>query len=119
MQRGKQMTAVELLVRLAVVKTNLPDQSRSAQLESGVRRKAHAPFGAGERLRNPTYRHPGCDPGSAGGYVMKKPQPTTPDPKASRTWERLEEFARAHVQHFIQALLELNFCKFRRVADAP
>ena len=29
------MTAVELLVRLAVVKTNLPDQSRSAQLESG------------------------------------------------------------------------------------
>ena len=52
------MTAVELLVHLAVVKTNLPDQSRSAQLESGVRRKAHAPFGAGERLRNPTYRHP-------------------------------------------------------------
>ena len=51
------MTAVELLVRLAVVKTNLPDQSRSAQLESGVRRKAHAPVGAGERLRNPTYRH--------------------------------------------------------------
>jgi hypothetical protein len=39
MKRGKQMTAVELLVRLAVVKTNLPDQSRSAQLESGVRRK--------------------------------------------------------------------------------
>ena len=60
------MTAVELLVRLAVVKTNLPDQSRSAQLESGVRRKAHAPFGAGERLRNPTYRHPGCNPGREG-----------------------------------------------------
>jgi hypothetical protein len=58
------MTAVELLVRLAVGKTNLPDQSRSAQLESGVRRKAHAPFGAGERLRNPTYRHPGRNPGS-------------------------------------------------------
>jgi len=57
------MMAVELLVRLAVVKTNLPDQSRSAQLESGVRRKAHAPFGAGERLRNPTYRHPGLKPG--------------------------------------------------------
>ena len=57
------MRAVELLVRLAVVKTNLPDQSRSTQLESGVRRKAHAPFGAGERLRNPTYRHPGCEPG--------------------------------------------------------
>ena len=31
---------------------------------------------------------------------------TTPEPKASRMWERLEEFARAHVQHFIQALLE-------------
>jgi len=44
------MTAVELLVHLAVVKTNLPDQSRSAQLESGVRRKAPAPFGRGERL---------------------------------------------------------------------
>src|SRR6185369_14588910 len=57
MQRGKQLTAVELRVRLAVVKTTLPDQSRSAQLQSGVRRKAHAPFGAGERLRNPTYRH--------------------------------------------------------------
>ena len=53
------MMAVELLVHLAVVKTNLLDQSRSAQLESGVRRKAHAPFGAGERLRNPTYRHRG------------------------------------------------------------
>ena len=44
------MTAVELLVHLAVVKTNLPDQSRSAQLESGVRRKVPAPFGRGERL---------------------------------------------------------------------
>src|SRR6266850_2925357 len=64
MKRGKQMMAVELLVHLAVVKTNLLDQSRSVQLESGVRRKAHAPFGAGERLRNPTYRHPGCNPGS-------------------------------------------------------
>src|SRR3954467_5196869 len=31
---------------------------------------------------------------------------TTPEPKASRTWERLEEFAREHVQRFIQALLE-------------
>ena len=50
MQRGKQMTAACLLVRLAVVETNLPDQSHSAQLESGVRRKAPAPFGRGERL---------------------------------------------------------------------
>jgi hypothetical protein len=82
------MMAVELLVHLAVVKTNLLDQSRSAQLESGVRRKAHAPFGAGERLRNPTYRHPGCGPGREGGTVMKKLQPTTPAPKASSTWER-------------------------------
>jgi hypothetical protein len=37
MQQGRQMTAGSLLVRLAVVKTNLPDQSRSAELESGVR----------------------------------------------------------------------------------
>jgi hypothetical protein len=36
---------------------------------------------------------------------MKKPQPTTPAPQASRTWERLEEFVREHVQRFIQALL--------------
>jgi putative transposase len=31
---------------------------------------------------------------------------TTPESKASSTWERLEEFAREHVQQFIQALLE-------------
>src|SRR4029434_1840612 len=31
---------------------------------------------------------------------------TTPEPTASSTWERLEEFAREHVQRFIQALLE-------------
>jgi hypothetical protein len=37
---------------------------------------------------------------------MKKPQTTTPEPKAGSTWERLEEFARQHIQHFIQALLE-------------
>ena len=53
------MTAVELLVHLAVVKTTLPDQSRSAQLESGVRRKAPAPFGRGERLQSPTYPYRG------------------------------------------------------------
>src|SRR5215207_3737786 len=35
-----------------------------------------------------------------------KPHPTTPEPTASSTWERLEEFAREHVQRFIQALLE-------------
>src|SRR5687767_15531465 len=33
-------------------------------------------------------------------------QTTTPEPKANSTWERLEEFAREHVQQFIQALLE-------------
>jgi putative transposase len=33
-------------------------------------------------------------------------KPTTPEPKAGSTWERLEEFARQHVQCFIQALLE-------------
>jgi putative transposase len=31
---------------------------------------------------------------------------TTPELKTSSTWERLEEFAREHVQRFIQALLE-------------
>ena len=30
----------------------------------------------------------------------------TPEPKASSTWERLEEFIREQVQRFIQALLE-------------
>ena len=33
-------------------------------------------------------------------------QTTTPEPKANSTWERLEDFVREHVQHFIQALLE-------------
>src|SRR5512134_4065041 len=31
---------------------------------------------------------------------------TTPEPKTSNTWERLEDFVREHVQQFIQALLE-------------
>ena len=33
-------------------------------------------------------------------------KPTTPEPQASSSWERLEEFVREHVQRFIQALLE-------------
>ena len=37
---------------------------------------------------------------------MKKPQLPHQSRTASSTWERLEEFARDHVQHFIQALLE-------------
>ena len=37
---------------------------------------------------------------------MKKPYLTTPEPKASSTWERLEDFVHEHVQQFIQALLE-------------
>src|SRR5512132_2196151 len=37
---------------------------------------------------------------------MEKREPTTPRSKATRTWEHLEEFAREHVQRFIQALLE-------------
>jgi len=37
---------------------------------------------------------------------MEKAKPTTPEPKAGSTWERLEEFARQHIQCFIQALLE-------------
>jgi putative transposase len=37
---------------------------------------------------------------------MMKPHPTTPEPTASSTWERLEDFARDYVQRFLQALLE-------------
>src|ERR1044071_8970773 len=37
---------------------------------------------------------------------MEKREPTTPRSEASRTWERLEDFVRDHVQRFIQALLE-------------
>ena len=37
---------------------------------------------------------------------MTKPHLTTPEPKASSTWEHLEDFVREHVQQFIQALLE-------------
>jgi putative transposase len=37
---------------------------------------------------------------------MEKPHPTTLAPKASRVWEHLEDFVRAQVQQFIQALLE-------------
>ena len=37
---------------------------------------------------------------------MRKPHPIAPEPQASRTWDRLEEFVREHVQRFIQALLE-------------
>src|SRR5262252_2487671 len=33
-------------------------------------------------------------------------KPITSEPTASSTWERLEEFAREHVQRFIQSLLE-------------
>jgi hypothetical protein len=36
----------------------------------------------------------------------RKRKPTTPEPKASRTWERLEDFVRGHVQCSVQALLE-------------
>jgi len=37
---------------------------------------------------------------------MEKLYPTTSEPKASKIWERLEDFVREHVQQFIQALLE-------------
>lgn len=37
---------------------------------------------------------------------MDKLQPITPTPKASHTWEWLEDFVREHVQQFIQVLLE-------------
>src|SRR5258708_39233742 len=37
---------------------------------------------------------------------MKKPHATTPEPRASSTWDRLEDFVREHIQRFIQALLE-------------
>ncbi len=32
---------------------------------------------------------------------MEKSKPATPASKASRTWERLEDFVREHVQQFI------------------
>jgi hypothetical protein len=41
------------------LKADRPFQSRQVQLESGVRGNVPAPFGAGERLRSPTYRYPG------------------------------------------------------------
>ena len=37
---------------------------------------------------------------------MEKSKPTTPEPKAGRTREHLEEFVRGHVLQFIQVLLE-------------
>ena len=37
---------------------------------------------------------------------MEKSKPTTLEPRANSTWERLEDFVRDHVQQFIQALLE-------------
>ena len=37
---------------------------------------------------------------------MEKPRLTTPQLKASKTWDHLEDFVRDHVQQFIQALLE-------------
>ena len=37
---------------------------------------------------------------------MEKPHPTALAPKASGTWEHLEDFVRVQVQQFIQALLE-------------
>jgi len=80
------MTAVELLVHLAVVKTNLPDQSRSAQLESGVRRKAPAPFGRGERLQSPTYPYlGGCEPTWLPGAIMKWSFATTDESRVVPT----------------------------------
>src|SRR5690349_4903952 len=58
---------------------------------------------------------------------MKKPQSPTPAPKASSTWERLEDFVREHVQQFIQALLEEEVTELlgrtksarREAVDAP
>ena len=37
---------------------------------------------------------------------MEKSKSTTPEPKVSRTWERLEEFVWEQVKQFIQALPE-------------
>jgi len=37
---------------------------------------------------------------------MERTKLTTLEPRASSTWERLEDFVRGHVQRFIQALLE-------------
>jgi putative transposase len=38
--------------------------------------------------------------------AMEKRRFHTPEPKASSTWGRLEDFVREHVQQFIQTLLE-------------
>jgi putative transposase len=37
---------------------------------------------------------------------MQNSKSITPEPRASSTWEHLEDFVREHVQQFIQALLE-------------
>jgi hypothetical protein len=50
---------------------NPPFQSRQVQLESGVRGNVPAPFGAGERLRSPTYRYP-----AGRGAVARLPGPS-------------------------------------------
>ena len=42
----------------------------------------------------------------AGEWVDIAMLDTSAEPKASSTWERLEDFVREHVQRFIQALLE-------------
>ena len=41
-----------------------------------------------------------------------------PEPRASSTWERLEEFAREHVQRFIQTLLEEEVSELLRRAKS-
>ena len=58
---------------------------------------------------------------------MKKSKPATPEPKASRTWEHLEDFVREPVQQFIQVLLEEEVTELlgrtksvrREAVDAP
>ena len=51
------ITVVRLLVHLGIVRWVFPCLVHTMDLESGVRWKSHAPFGAGERPQGPTYRH--------------------------------------------------------------
>jgi hypothetical protein len=41
---------------------------------------------------------------------------TTPELKVSSTWDHLKDFVRAHVQQFIQALLEEEVTRLGRLA---
>jgi len=53
---------------------------------------------------------------------MEKSRPTTRAPQASKTWDRLEDFVRAHVHRFLTAViwkrLQVAESTFRRLKGA-